>query len=260
MVLRALEAAKDALYDRDNPPAAQLSMEKRRADALGLVAECALHGELDKGTRGDRYQVVVHVDERVLAEPEQPGQSVLEGGQHVSAETSRRLACDSSKVVMGYGKDGSLLDVRRKTRVISTAVRRALAHRDGACRFPGCNAKLCDAHHVKHWANGGETKLENLIHLCRRHHRAVHEGGYRVEFLADGELEFYWPSGEAIPQAPPAPALAEDTVESLRARHGEQGLEIDPWTTTPDWNGEPMDLDWVMYVLRQNDPMPVPAN
>jgi hypothetical protein len=259
VVLRALEAAQDALYEQDNPPPTELSQEQRRADALGLVAESALKHELDKGTRGDRYQVVVHVDEPVLADPDQPGQSVLEDGQNVSAETSRRLACDGSKVVMRHGEDGTVLDVGRKTRVIPPAIRRALEFRDKTCRFPGCGLKYCDSHHIEHWTNGGKTKLENLVLICRLHHTALHEGGYHVDFRPDGELQFYWPDGQPMREVPPPPTLDEDPIEAFRDRHGKERLEIDGRTVTPQWGGEPLDLDWVMHILRQGEPLP-PTN
>jgi len=168
-LLKALEAARDHLYEKGKKRdgAAEVYPEQRRADALGLVAEAALAGGLDPGTRGDRYQVVVHVDEAALPAESEEGGSALEGGSHVSAETSRRLACDAAKVEMRHGANGAILDVGRRTRTIPPALRRALAHRDGGCRFPGCNLTFCDAHHVEHWADGGETKLDNLVQLCR---------------------------------------------------------------------------------------------
>jgi hypothetical protein len=193
--------------------------------------------------------VVVHVDEPVLEEPESPGQSVLEDGPHVSAETSRRLACDASKVVMTHGLDGSVLDLGRKTRVVSAALRRALEYRDKTCRFPGCNLKYFQPHHIKHWAEGGETNLENLACLCWTHHRAVHEGGFRMERLPDDDFRFYNPDGKLIPEVPESPILVDDPVMSLRTHHREEGVDIDEWTCCPDWDGEPMDLDYVMSAL-----------
>ena len=122
MLLQALAAARETLYQRaratettDSPedvPAETPSMAQQQADALALLAESALHHGTDPGAPGERYQVVVHVDAPVLADPEAPGQSVLEGGTHVPAETSRRLACDASQVVMRHdGWLGERLDV-----------------------------------------------------------------------------------------------------------------------------------------------------
>jgi len=153
------------------------SMEHQRADALALVAETALHHGIDPGAPGERYQVVVHVDAPVLADPDQPGQSVLDDGTHVSAETARRLACDASRVAMQHARDGRVVEVAARTRTIPPALRRALEHRDHGCRFPGCGVRFGQGHHIRHWAHGGPTTLSNLALLCRRHHRAVHEGG-----------------------------------------------------------------------------------
>ena len=158
VVQRALEAASDRLY-HDADDKAEVSVGQRRADALGLVAESALAGELDRGTAGDRYQVVVHVEADGLGDEAVAGQSALEDGIGVSAETSRRLACDASRVVMTHARDGTVLDVGRKTRTIPPAIRRALASRNRRCRFPGCDASHCDAHHVRHWAKDpGQNK------------------------------------------------------------------------------------------------------
>ena len=151
---------------------------------------------------------------------------------------------------MTHGSDGSVLDVGRKTRTVPPALRRALDHRDGGCRFPGCGLRFCDVHHIKHWADGGETRLDNLVLLCRRHHRAVHEEGFRVEIVGGGqEIRFYWPDGRPFPDVPPAPRLPDDPVRALEAEHGRLGIHVDPETTTPHWNGEPFDVGYAIYTL-----------
>jgi hypothetical protein len=253
-LLRALDAAGEKLYaDRRGQRGAaddDSTAEQRRADALGLVAESALADGLDPGTRGDRYQVVVHVDAEALPARSERGGSALEDGQHISAETSRRLACDAAKVVMTHARDGSILDVGRRTRTVPPALRRALAHRDGGCRFPGCGLKLCDAHHVEHWADGGATKLENMIQLCRRHHRAVHEEGFTVELLAGGEARFRRPTGLVIEEAPPLPAVAGDAVGGLVRRLARRSVRIDPTESLPSWEGGPTDYNWAVQYLR----------
>ena len=134
LLLRALDAARETLYQRasvagGSPPAADPALvpptrAQQQADALALLAETALHHELDPGAPGERYQVVVHVDAAVLADPGKPGQSVLEEGSHVSAETSRRLACDASRVVMRHDEDGRVVEIGARTRTIPPALRR----------------------------------------------------------------------------------------------------------------------------------------
>jgi Domain of unknown function (DUF222)/HNH endonuclease len=269
-LLRALDAGVEALYGQRRaqpagaapetaaaaPTAAateDTSMEQRRADALGLVAESALASGLDAGTRGDRYQVVVHVDAEVLAHGSEVGSSWLADGSHVSAETSRRLACDSARVVMLHAADGRVLDVGRRTRAISPGLRRALEHRDGGCRFPGCGRKLCDAHHVEPWAGGGSTSLANTLLLCRRHHRAVHEEGFSMELTPDGEARFYRPDGRPLQEAPALPVSAGEPVTALVARLASHGVAVDAGATLPDWWGGPVDYGWEIDWLRWRD-------
>ena len=252
VVQRALEAASERLYKDaagTNPGASETTAGQRRADALGLVAETALAADLDRGTSGDRYQVVVHVDDGVLEHDDATGQSVLEDGQYVSAETSRRLACDAATVVMHHGSDGHALDVGRKTRTVPSALRRALAARDRRCRFPGCSARHCDAHHVRQWAEGGATRLDNLLLLCRRHHRSVHEEGFAVRLDADGEARFAWPDGRPLLAAPPAPSWTGVPLAPSTSRLAAAGITIDARTATPHWHGERLDLAWAIDVM-----------
>ena len=298
----------------------------RQADAIGMVAECALAGGLDRGTAGDRYQVVLHVDAGALAEagdvpagtsqeaaiesesgsdcygvpagtstcaepdsgqdtcrqyvragtpaggggklrrfsqpcpgpnaaavpePAACSQTVLDeaGAIHVSGETARRLACDSARVEMQHGLGGEILGVGRRTRIVSPALRRALAARDGQCRFPGCQNRRCDAHHVRHWADGGETALDNLVLLCRRHHRAVHEEGFRITLDATGDVEFMRPDGRPFPAAPPPPLWTGAPLAPVTEKLDQDGVEIDSQTATPAWRGERVDIGWVVDSL-----------
>jgi 5-methylcytosine-specific restriction endonuclease McrA len=259
LLLRALDAARETLYQRRRATEAVLPVgdsaseaptwAQRQADALALLAETALHHELDPGAPGERYQVVVHVDAAVLADPDEPGQSVLEDGPHVSAETSRRLACDASRVVMRHDGEGRVVEVGARTRTIPPALRRALQHRDRGCRFPACDVRVGQGHHVRHWAQGGPTSLSNLALLCRRHHRAVHEEGYQLERLPDGALQFRRPNGWLLPDVPPPAAVPTDPVGALRVQHAAQGLRVHARTGLPGWLGERLDVGWAIDVL-----------
>ena len=266
MLMRAVDAASDALFRASTSE--EIEPKQRRADAVGLLAERALavgfgrakrsaaaaNGERTNdadimplsGTRAERYQVVLHVDASTLEDEREPGRSELEDGTRVSAETSRRLSCDTSvvrlskapggkvqdgkmqdgKVHVGKAPDGSMLDgsaldgsvhdVGRKTRTIPPALRRALEARDRGCRFPGCGLRFTDAHHVRHWADGGETKLENLVLLCRFHHRLVHEEGYTLHFPQGERPYFLDPRMRLLPDVPPPPPrLPPEPVEAL---------------------------------------------
>jgi hypothetical protein len=266
VVQRALEAAANQLFQEsvraaDAGQLGETTSGQRRADALGRVAECALAADLDRGTAGDRYQVIVHVDAAALranadAGTTDIGQAAIELGDaatHVSAETSQRMACDSSVVVMHHNRDGSVLDVGRKTRTIPAAIRRALAARDRRCQFPGCTARRCDGHHIRHWASGGSTCLDNLVLLCRRHHRAVHEDGFHVVRGRDGNVNFLRPDGTPLDAAPPPPHRADESTnpfEPTVARRADPSPTNDQYLATPRWDGTPFDVAWVIDVLR----------
>jgi hypothetical protein len=264
LLLKALAEARERLYQEarahhaetdsadtgwEDAPAEPPTMEQQQADALALLAETALHHDLDPGAPGERYQVVVHVDADVLADPEAPGQSVLEDGARVPAGTSQRLACDASRVVMRHDPEGRVVEVGARTRTIPPALRRALHHRDRGCRFPGCGVRFGQGHHIRHWAQGGPTTLSNLAMLCRRHHRAVHEEGYQVDRQPDGELRFRRPDGRALPDVPPPSEVREDPVTVLRSRHESAGLHLHAHTATPGWLGERLDIGWAIDVL-----------
>jgi hypothetical protein len=260
LLLRALDAARETLYQRaritesaaasvQNVPAETPTMPQQQADALALLAETALHHGIDPGTSGERYQVVVHVDAGVLNDPDHPGQSVLEDGARVSAETSQRLACDASRVVMREDADGRLVEIGARTRTIPPALRRALHHRDRGCRFPGCAVRIGEGHHIRHWARGGPTTLSNLAMLCRLHHRAVHEEGYQLDRDPDGELRFRRPNGRLLPEVPPPSEVPGDPVKVLCAQHDAEGLVMDARTITPGWLGERLNVGWAIDVL-----------
>ena len=201
-------------------PWSQLSTARAadRADALRLVADAFLAArseEVESTSLGDRFQVVVHVDQAVLAEPgpmaeSEPHRSELDAGPALALATLRRLCCDGTAVGMLEGRDGEPLNVGRKSRAIPPAIRRAMLARDRGCRFPGCDrTRFCDGHHVKHWASGGETKLGNLVTLCSFHHTLVHEGGFGVTVTDDGLFVFTRPGGKRIPESGSARTIAD---------------------------------------------------
>lgn len=175
----------------------------RRADALLVIAESYLKHGLETLNGGERHSIVVHLDAAALQAAAE-GRCELEDGPSVPVATARRLACDASVVTINADGRGEPLDVGRKTRSIPPALRRALEARDRGCVFPGCTrTRYVDGHHIQHWADGGDTKLANLVTLCRFHHRAVHEGGVRVERLDDGAWRFTRPDGRVLESVAP---------------------------------------------------------
>jgi hypothetical protein len=244
---RSMDVSAEPRYQDGSPEAP--TVEQQEADALALVAETALHHGIDPGAPGERYQVVVHVDAAVLADADAPGQSVVEDGAYVPAETSQRLACDASRVVMRHDAEGRITEVGARTRTIPPALRRALEHRDQGCRFPGCGDRFGQGHHIRHWAHGGPTTLSNLTMLCRRHHRAVHEEGFQVDRQADGELCFRRPDGTVIAQIPALSPMPSDPAAVLRERNGADGIHIHAQTSKPGWLGERLDVGYALDVL-----------
>lgn len=237
---------------------------QQRADALGVLAESFLAHGLEALSGGDRQQIVVHVDAASLR-ADAAGSCTLEDGPALPAETARRLACDASVVTITDGADGYPLDIGRRTRSIPPALRRALKSRDRGCRFPGCtHQKYVDGHHIHHWAQGGETKLGNLISLCRFHHRLVHEGGVKIEVQAEGRWRFRLADGTALDSTPVLVAPAASAlpfVDAARPQHGGnrvasiittntvQSIRITSQTAVTRWRGESMDYGLALDVL-----------
>ncbi|MFB6368424.1 MAG: DUF222 domain-containing protein [Gemmatimonadota bacterium] len=251
VLMRAVEAASDALYAEEEPdPEASPRQRRREAarrrhDALGLVAERGLAAGFSgeevpvSGSRAERYQVLLHVDRDTLSGEGEPGRSELEDGTRVSAETSRRLSCDAGLVGVLRGKQGEVLDVGRKRRTVPPALRRALEVRDRGCRFPGCGLRFTDAHHITHWADGGETSLENCVLLCRRHHRLVHEEGWTVEWWGENRAVFRDPKGGVhLEERPDPPELAEDPAARVEAENRLRGADPGPLAASARWSGE----------------------
>ncbi|MCZ7529408.1 MAG: HNH endonuclease [Acidimicrobiia bacterium] len=272
-------AALDSLV-ADDAPDGDGSAEPRcrsRADALVLLAETALADGARPATGGERTQVVVHVDAHTLrhddTDPGRPDGSVdlsrrchLENGSALSADTARRLACDASVVEVATDERGTPLSVGRRTRSVPTHIRRALQNRDGGCRFPGCTQRrYVDAHHVRHWSNGGPTSLDNLVLLCRRHHRAIHEGGFVLRLVDAHRVEVDRPDGTPIPHdgsaepsgSPPDP---DRIIEANRTHGVTPGART---ATARDGGRLDLDLTAICYfpildrARRDPDPPPV---
>lgn len=270
LLVKAIELAQTALAaggPGDQAP--------DRADALVALAESGIAGGITGAEGGDRHQVVVHVDLADLPDRDRvdgagrqgekggPGAEAgteegrsrgarLESGPPIAAETLRRIGCDASLVTM-IERDGEPLSVGRKSRSLPPSIARALRSRDRTCRFPGCErTRFVDAHHIHHWADGGETKLDNLVRLCRHHHRLIHEGGFTVERLEPGagsaRLVFRNPHGVVIEESPEPPS---GSVEGLLAGLEAEGRQVDPGGVFPLSAGAPMDLHLTVWGLAQ---------
>ena len=149
----------------------------------------------EKQAKSDNYQVVVHVDAAALQD---------KGGKSdLPVESVRRIACDADLVAVTRDAKGNLLNLGRKHRVVSPQLKRALLARDKCCTYPSCShEQFLEAHHVMHWADGGETSLENTRLICNRHHRLLHEGGFTIHKNFAGEWYFRTAEGKVLPEAP----------------------------------------------------------
>lgn len=206
-----------------------------------LMADAFLKDTKVASSTDDRYQVVVHVDSEVLAqevfevstgEPD----CYIEKQVALPVETARRLSC-SCKVVTALTKQGEPLNIGRSSRAIPTGIRRALTIRDGSCQFPGCDCHThLDAHHIVHWANGGDTSLDNLIEVCHHHHQLLHEGQFSVRRHSNGALVFNRPDGTPIESAS---AYTSNQPRMLPLTHQH------PWSAC----GDTMDYSTALYCV-----------
>jgi hypothetical protein len=288
LVLKALEAGRDSLRADAFPgaiaePDEQPSSEGRdvsaetpteesigaagerapasNAGALVLMADTLLASGAAPRSGGDSYQVIVHVDAAEVAargfDAVGEGACQLDDGSLLHPETARRLACDAS-IVRILERDGRPLSVGRRTRSVPPALRRALLSRDRCCRFPGCTQRrFLHAHHIDHWAHGGPTELANLVHLCRFHHRLVHEGGYTLERAGRaGELRFRLPDGRILPDVPSPHTSHTGALPRANAR---RRVEVGPDTCASWWLGDRLDLSLAIDALVANDARLAPA-
>jgi hypothetical protein len=245
VVLNALAEAERS--DREMPEEPMLASPAgaRRADALVELAK--LSSAAGTGSGGaNGCELTVHVDAETLAADEVKERCHLADGPTLSPETVRRLGCDAG-VVRIVEQDGRPLTVGRRTRTISPALRRALRSRDAGCRFPGCShERFMHAHHIRHWAKGGPTTLENLVQLCSYHHRLVHEGGFRVEPSGRGAVRFRRPDGRVVA---PAPECRRARGPALAEQHRARGVEVDQNTCRPLSAGDRLDYGLAVEVL-----------
>ncbi len=200
---------------------------------------------------GEHFQVHVHLDLRQLRPEHKDPLPAHASHAHdcpLSEKTLRRLSCDASRVAIVHGEQGEILSVGRRSRGIPPALRRALRSRDQGCRFPGCSEhRHVEAHHVEHWAQGGDTALSNLVELCHHHHRLVHEGGFSLRAEAEGEIPFLDPQGRELGNTWPRPSLPGKPVQKLR--HRQRHLNIDWRSCRSGWTGETLNINDAIQAL-----------
>jgi hypothetical protein len=236
IVAAAIEAAAHVIATQEkqipSPDRPELAGEHRtqpmlRADALIRVCESWVGADATTPVVAPTTQVVVHVDADALDGELTGGQSRVENGPWVSPSSVRWLSCDAD-VVTVTEREGLPIDVGRVKRLITPRLRLAMQSRDAGCRYPGCSVPPAhtDGHHVQHWHDGGATDLDNLVSLCRFHHRRHHEERFRIERDASGDFVFTAADGRLLVPVVAKAAAGRldlsgwDDTELARARDG----------------------------------------
>ncbi|GLZ39519.1 HNH endonuclease signature motif containing protein [Actinokineospora sp. NBRC 105648] len=180
------------------------SQTERAGDALAEVIDLALSAPDLPTEAGERPHLAVTV---ALADLESGlRRALIDHGGTLTASQARLLACDAKIIPHVLGGAGLPLDVGRARYTVPPHLRRALILRDRGCAFPDCDRRprACAAHHVQHWARGGPTALGNLVLLCPRHHRLIHNSEWQVRITTSGRPEFTAPAYLAHHRHPPS--------------------------------------------------------
>jgi hypothetical protein len=245
----------------------QSTFVQSRADALSAIAEHFLTSSDQaqfQGLKGsERCQVMLHVDIDTLRANSGGGRTSqrhcnLDDSHWISPKTAKRLACDATLVTVLEDKRGKVLNIGRRARIIPASIKRALNIRDKTCRVPGCcQSKYLDAHHIRHWADGGETSLDNLVNLCRHHHRLLHQGDFSIHVEQAGEtsepmMVFSKPSGEKI-QASFFPQFPHEAAQTSEGALADSAPSLTAATAVTKWRGESCDYQMVVQGLLHRD-------
>ncbi len=225
------------------------------ADGLVLMAESVLARGPAARRAGEPNQLIVQLGPEQLDTGEAgPWRAELHDGTWLSGQAFERFTCDCSVTVVKTGTNGTPLDVGRKQRTIPPSLWTALLTRaGGCCQLPGCSSRIfMQAHHIEPWSQGGPTNLQNLALVCGRCHLRLHEGGFRVERLADGTLRFFRPDGKVIEPCPTPPEVAGDGLTLVMADNEARGLAINDRTALPHNYTPRFDLGAVVRSLLPN--------
>ncbi|MEU0877782.1 DUF222 domain-containing protein [Lentzea sp. NPDC005914] len=169
------------------------SRAEREGDAFAELVNLMVRADQLPEHGGEPVTLTVTMSYENLAE--QVGQAMLDNGERVPASQVRQLACNAGIIPLVLGDKSQPMDIGRKTRSFPAGIRRVLVGRDRGCAFPGCfrPPRQCDAHHIHHWADGGNTSVENAVLVCRHHHTLIHQSEWEVKMVS-GIPTFYPPS------------------------------------------------------------------
>jgi hypothetical protein len=261
-------------WDGDKPPRQQPGTAVQGlADALVEVCAGYLRGKIVSADNADVYQVIIHAGTQAItteapepseaSEPDAADEPIgvsaetsighpadsrrchLDDGPAISPAALRLIGCNATISTMIHDTGGDVLNVGRRSRKPSAALRRAVRERDGSrCQYPGCESRRTDAHHIRYWSNGGQTSYRNLCSLCKRHHTLVHDKNILIAAAKSG-FAFYTPQGSLIPASPPLPEVSGDIT-------GCHSAAITPSTIIPPHSGERLDLHLAIWICLNN--------
>ena len=245
--------------ERQLPHSFSRTMAHTKADALVRVAEhflatCGESEEYRALSGGDRCQVMLHVDIDTLREHDSNGeeQCNLDQQRWVSPATAKRLSCDASLMTVLENKDGKVLNIGRRSRTVPQRMRKALELRDKTCRFPGCcEHRYVDAHHIQHWVEGGETSLDNLVTLCRHHHRLLHRGAFSIA-KENNALKFITADGKRM-ESVIFPQFPRKHLQEAQDNLLDIASTVDDKTCVPRWGGDQPDYGMILNGLLHAD-------
>jgi len=270
LVVKAIEAVATSVQQEQDenvpagtfldeaPVAPQKTYGQARADAIVSMAEhflatCDQNGQWQGLKGSERCQVMLHVGIGTLQ-----NRCDLDGKHWLSAKTAKRLSCDASLVTVLENDKGQVLNIGRRARIIPASIKRALDLRDTSCRVPGCcNTRYLDAHHIQHWADGGETSLENLVNMCRHHHRQLHQGLFNIHVekanaYEEAHMMFSTPDGKQL-KASFFPQFSEQTVATAEKALRDAAPSVNSTTAVTQWAGENCEYPVAVEVLLQRE-------
>lgn len=240
-------------------------LQHSRADALTAITEHFLATGGNGGAvalkGSERCQVMLHVDIETLRRQRHAADSEhshcdLDDRRWIPPHTARRLSCDASLVTVLEDDKGNVLNIGRRSRTVPPAMSRALKLRDRTCRFPGCcESRYVDAHHIRHWVEGGETSLDNLVTLCRYHHRQLHRGAFTIATQCSESgrrLVFRTPEGRRL-ETSLAQQFPKSSAETSAAALRQIAPDVDAGTAITGWRGERCDYGMAIDALLQRD-------
>jgi len=177
------------------------TLGERQAEALGAICERVLDEGYLPAEGGERPHISAIMSIGTMRA--QARGAELEFGGMTTAGELRRMLCDAKITPVVLDGESQPLDVGREKRCVTPAQRKAIAARDGGCAHPGCdrNPVWCQVHHIIHWLDGGRTDIDNLVMLCREHHRVIHDSGWKVR-IRDVHPEFIPPKWIDLHQTP----------------------------------------------------------